>query len=151
VIPMSPLRLLELPTKSQLQAVSLSTTFLTLLALTSFLAEAKRTFTNFLTVHHNLGSSRAMPNRLGGFTSKSNKYHEDCFTKLKCSNTQITHKEESLTLSLDLSQITQTSQKMLGRAHKGFRMSIFVGGISNLQRWEGKAFILVPKNLVIGN
>jgi hypothetical protein len=41
VIPMSPLRRLELPIKSQLQGVSFSTTFLTLIALASFLAEAK--------------------------------------------------------------------------------------------------------------
>jgi hypothetical protein len=76
----------------------------------------KQTFTNFFTAHHNLGSSRMMSNRLGGFTYKSNKYHEDCFTKLKFSSTQITHKEESLTPSLDLSQITQTSQRGVGES-----------------------------------
>jgi hypothetical protein len=43
------------------------------------------TFTNFSTAHHNLGSSKATPSHLGGFTSKSNKYYENCFTKLKCS------------------------------------------------------------------
>jgi hypothetical protein len=85
VIPTSPLRKLELPTKSQLQAGSLSITFPTPLALASFLAKAKRTFINFPMTHHNIGSSRAMPSHLGGFTSKSNKCHEDCFTKLKCS------------------------------------------------------------------
>jgi hypothetical protein len=51
----------------------------------SFLAEVKQTFTNFFTAHHNLVSSRVTPSRLGGFTSKSNKYHEDCFTNLQCS------------------------------------------------------------------
>jgi hypothetical protein len=75
-----------LPINSQLQARSLSTIFLTSLALASFLAEVKRIFTNSLMAHHNLGSSRAMPSRLGGFASKSNKCHEDCFAKLKCSN-----------------------------------------------------------------
>jgi hypothetical protein len=75
-----------LPTKIQFQAGSVSTTFHTPLALTSFLAEAKRTFTNFPTAHHNLGSSRTMPSRLGGFTSKSNKCHKDYFTKIKYSN-----------------------------------------------------------------
>jgi hypothetical protein len=74
-----------LSTKSQLQAGSLSITFLTSLTLASFLAEEKQTYTNFPMAHHNLGSFRAMPNRLGGFTFKSNKYHEDCFIKLKCS------------------------------------------------------------------
>jgi hypothetical protein len=74
-----------LSTKSQLQAGSLSTAFLTSLALASFLAEAKQTYINFFMAHHNLGSFRVTPSRLGGFTSKSNKYYEDCFTKLKCS------------------------------------------------------------------
>jgi hypothetical protein len=71
--------------------------FLTSLALSSFLSEVKRTFTNFLTAHHNLGSSSSMPSRLGGFISKSNKCHKDCFTKLKCSSD---HKEYSLNLHL---------------------------------------------------
>jgi hypothetical protein len=74
-----------LPTKSQPQAESLSTAFLTSLALASFLVKMKRTFTNFSMAHHNLESSRAKSSHLGGFTSKSNKCHEDCFTKLKCS------------------------------------------------------------------
>jgi hypothetical protein len=42
-------------------------------ALASFLAEAKQTFINFSIAYHNLGSSRAMPSHLEGFTSKSNK------------------------------------------------------------------------------
>jgi hypothetical protein len=91
VIPKSPLRKLELPTKSQLQAGSLLTIFSSPLALASFLAEVKQTFTNFHMAHHNLGSSRAMPSHLGGFTSNSNKCHKDCFTKLKCSSA---HKED---------------------------------------------------------
>jgi hypothetical protein len=110
-IPMSLLRYLELPTKSQLQAGYLSTTFLTSLALASFLTEVKQTFTNFSMTHHNLGSSRATPNCLGDFTSKSNKCPQKCFTKLNCSSAQITHKEESLNPTLDLLQITQTSQR----------------------------------------
>jgi hypothetical protein len=85
VIPTSPLGYLELPTKSQLQVGSLLTALLTSLALVSFLTEVKQTFTNFPMAHHNLGSSRVTPSHLGGFTSKSNKFHEDCFTKLKCS------------------------------------------------------------------
>jgi hypothetical protein len=59
--------------------------------LLSFLAEAKRTFTKFPTTHHNFGSSRMTHSCLGGFTSKSNKCHKDCFTKLKCSKS---HKED---------------------------------------------------------
>jgi hypothetical protein len=59
--------------------------FLASLALASLLAEVKQTLTNFPTAHHNLGSSRTMPRRLGGFSFKSNKCHKDYFTKLKCS------------------------------------------------------------------
>jgi hypothetical protein len=36
-------------------------------------------------------------------------------------------------------------KEVLERAHKGFRMSIFIGGTSTLQR-RAEAFILSPKN-----
>jgi hypothetical protein len=42
-------------------------------------------------------------------------------------------------------------KEVLERAHKVFKMSIFVGETSNLQRREGEAFILVPQKLVVGN
>jgi hypothetical protein len=113
VIPMSPLRRLELPIKSQLQGVPFSTTFLTLIALASFLAEAKQAFINFLMAHYNLGSSRAMSSHLGGFTSKSNKCHKDCFTKLSA---EVLTKRISLNPNLDFSQITQTSQRGVGES-----------------------------------
>ena len=136
-----------MPIKSQLQAGSLSTTFLTSLALASFLAEAKRTFTNFPTAHHNLGSSRATPSRLGGFTSKSNKCHEDCFTKLKCSNAQRAHKEDSLNPNLDFSQITQTSQRGVGESSQRLRMSVFRGWHQHPPKeGGGKLLYLSPKN-----
>jgi hypothetical protein len=80
---MSPLRKLELLTKSQLQAGSLSTTFPSPLTLASFLAEVKQIFINVPMAHHNLGSSRVIPSHLGGITTKSNKCYEYCFTKLK--------------------------------------------------------------------
>jgi hypothetical protein len=136
-----------LPTKSQLQAGSLSTTFLTSLALASFLAEAKRTFTNFPTAHHNLGSSRATPSRLGGFTSKSNKCHKDCFTKIKCSNAQRAHKEDSLNPNLDFSQITQTSQRGVGESSQRLSMSVFRGWHQHPPKeGGGKLLYLSPKN-----
>jgi hypothetical protein len=56
-----------------------------------FLADVKRTFTNFLITHHNLGSSSVTSSRLGDFTSKSHKCHKYYFIKLKCSST---HKED---------------------------------------------------------
>jgi hypothetical protein len=133
-----------LPTKCQLQAGSISTAFLTSLALASFLLEVKRTFTNFSTAHHNIGSSRATPSCLGGFTSKSNKFHEDCFTKLKCSST---HKED---LTQPLAWISDKSLKphleVKGRGLKGSRKSIFIGGTSNPQRRDGGSFYTIPKN-----
>jgi hypothetical protein len=125
-----------LPNKWQLQAGSLSIAFLTSLTTASFLSKVKRAFTNFPTAHHNLGSSRAMPSCLGGFTSKSNKCHEDCFIRLKCSTA---HKED---LTQPLAWISHKSHKphleVKGRGLKGSRKSIFVGGTSNPQRGRGK-------------
>jgi hypothetical protein len=58
-----------------------------------------------------------MPNRLRGFTSKSNKCHKNYFTKFKCSSA---HKEDSLNPPLKFSHKSQDSHKEgLGRAHKG--------------------------------
>jgi hypothetical protein len=138
-----------LPTKCQLQVGSLSIAFLTSLALASFLSNTKRTFTNFLTAHHNIGSFRVMPSRLGGFTSKSNKCHEDCFTKPKCSST---HKED---LTQPLAWIPHKSHEshieVKERGLKGSRESIFVGGTSTLQRREGDKLAYYPQKLAVGN
>jgi hypothetical protein len=135
-----------LPTKCQLQAGSLSTVFLTSLALTSFLSKVKQTFTNFPTTHRNLGSFRTTPSHLGGFTSKSNKCHEDCFTKLKYSQ-----RESDSTLSLDFSQIMQTSLRGEGMRSQRLKDECF--------RWwnqqhskEGRGKLLYYlQKLVIGN
>jgi hypothetical protein len=101
----------------------------------------KWTFTNFSMTHHNLESSSTMPNRLEDFTSKSNKYHKDCFTKLKCSNA---HKEDSLNSNLDFSQISQrgvgkSSQRLSNECVSWMAPAPFKG-------WRGKVFIPVPKN-----
>jgi hypothetical protein len=139
VIPTSPLRKLELLTKSQLQAGSLSTAFLTPLALASFIAEAKRTFINFPMAHHNLESSRVMPSRLGGFTSKSSKCHEDCFIKFKCSNhSQRGISQPKLGFLTNHSNLTKRCWRELTNI---LGMSIFIGGTS-LQRSEGGGEIL---------
>jgi hypothetical protein len=98
----------------------------------------KRTFTNFPTTHHNLGSSRAMLNHLGGFTFKSNKCHKYSFIKFKCSSA---HKEDSLNPQLRFSHKSQDPHKEgLERAHKGLGWVYFVGGTSCLQRREGESF-----------
>jgi hypothetical protein len=92
--------------------------------------------------HHNLGSSKATPSRLGGFTSKSNKCYKDCFTKLKCSSA---HKDDSLNSPLMFSHKSQDPHKeRLGRAHKGLGWVYFVGGTSNLQSGEGESFYTCP-------
>jgi hypothetical protein len=99
--------------------------------------------------HHNFESSRVTPSHLGGFTSKSNKYHEDCFTKLKCSST---HKED---LTQPLAQISHRSLKphleVTRRSLKGLRKSIFVGGTSTLQRREGAKLLYYPSKLAVRN
>jgi hypothetical protein len=133
-----------LPTKIQLQAGSLLTTFLTSLALTSFLAEAKRTFTNFLTAHHNLGISKVMPSRLGDFTSKSNKCHEDCFAKLKCSN----HSQRGISQP-KLGFITNHSnlrKRYWGELTKALGRVFSLVEPAASKRGRGGAFILSPKN-----
>jgi hypothetical protein len=103
----------------------------------------KQTFTNFSMAHHNLGSSRATPNRLGSFTSKNNKCHKDCFTKLKCLSAR---KVDSLNPLLRFSHKSQDPHKEgLGRAHKGLGWVYFMGGTSSLQRREGERFYTCPQ------
>jgi hypothetical protein len=122
--------------------MSLSTVFLTSLAISSFFSVVKQTFTNFPTAHHHLGSSSATPSRLGGFTSKSNKCHEDCFIRLKCSSA---HKED---LIQPLAWISHKSHKphleMKRRGLKDSRKSIFIGGTSSPQRREGEKLLYYP-------
>jgi hypothetical protein len=80
-----------------------------------------------------------MPSRLGGFTSKSNKCQEDCFTEFKCLSA---HKED---LTQPLAWISHKSYKphleVKGRGLKGSRKSIFIGGTSTLQRREEKELL----------
>jgi hypothetical protein len=74
--------------------------------------------------HHNLGRSRAMPSHLGGFTSKSNKCHKDCFIMNKWSSA---HKEDSFSTQTWISHKShKLHQEVLGRAHKGIRVEIFL-------------------------
>jgi hypothetical protein len=99
--------------------------------------------------HHNLGSSRAMPSHLGGFTSKTNKCHEDYFTKLKCSSS---NKED---LTQHLAWISHKSLKpqleVKGRGLKGSRKSIFICGTNNPQRREGGSFYTILQKQAVRN
>jgi hypothetical protein len=146
VIPTSPLRKLELPTKSQVQAGSLSTTFLTPLALASFLADMKLTFTNIPMAHHNLESSTVMPIRLGGFTSKSKKCHENCFTKLKCSQ-----KGSHSTQTWIYHKSIKPHKEVLGRAYKRLQMNGFCGWHQHPPKEGGGSFYTCPPKLLVGN
>jgi hypothetical protein len=89
----SPLRKLELLIRPIPRQVSFNHFSHSTKLLLFFLPEVNQTLTNFPKTHHTLESSRAMPSHLGGFTSKSNKCHENCYTKFKCLKV---HKEDSL-------------------------------------------------------
>jgi hypothetical protein len=86
---------------------------------------------------------------LKGFTSKSNKCHEDYFIKFKCSSA---HKED---LTQPLDWISHKSHKpyleVKGRDLKGSRKSIFVGRTNRPQRMEGGKLYTIPQKLVVGN
>jgi hypothetical protein len=146
---MYPLRNLELPTRSKLQAGSLSTAFPTPLSSCFFPCRGEVDLHKLPPAHHNLENSRATPSRLGGFTSMSNKCHKDCFTKLKCSKD---HKEDSLNPKSDFSQITQTSQRGVGKSSQRLRNE-YVSWMALAPSKGGmeKAFILVPQKPPIGN
>jgi hypothetical protein len=107
VIPTSLLRKVELLTRPTPSWVSFNR-FSHFISSCYFLSIAKRIFTYFLKTHHTLDSSRATASRLGGFTSKSNKCHKDCFTKLKCSSA---HKENSRNPPLRISHKSQDPHK----------------------------------------
>jgi hypothetical protein len=121
---MYPLRNLELPTRSKLQAGSLSTAFPTPLSSCFFPCRGEVDLHKLPPAHHNLENSRATPSRLGGFTSTSNKCHKDCFTnssaqriikRILSTQNRISHKSH------------KPHKEVLGRAHKGLEMSMFHG------------------------
>jgi hypothetical protein len=101
--------------------------------------EVKQTFINFLITHHKLGSSRVTPNCLGGFTFKSNKYHEDCFTKFK-----YLQRGSHSTLSLDFSQITQTSLRGKGERFQRLKDVYFCWWNQQPPNEGGKSFYTCP-------
>jgi hypothetical protein len=45
----------------------------------------------------------------------------------------------------------KSHRDMLGRAHKGLGMSIFMSGTRTLQMREGESFYACPQKLVVGN
>jgi hypothetical protein len=88
-------------------------------------------------------SNQVTNHLISHFTSKSNKCHKDCFTKLKCSQrgshstlTWISHKPH---------------KDVYGRAHKGVEMSLVRWLYLQPPKVGGEAFILAPKKLTVGN
>ena len=121
VNPTSPLRKLELPT-GQLQAGSLSTAFPKSTSSIFFLAEVRSQPSQTIPwLTTTLVAHRATPSRLKGFTSKSNKCHnelldatqsaQDLGLALFCSHTT------NLSTQLkDLQSITQILQREVGES-----------------------------------
>jgi hypothetical protein len=102
------------------------------------------TFTNFSMAHHNLESSRATPSHLGGFTCKSNKYHEDCFTNLKCSSA---HKEDLAQPSLGfLTNQPNLTKRCRGELTKAYGCAFSLVEPTVSKGGRRKAFILSFKN-----
>jgi hypothetical protein len=86
--------------------------------------------------------AEAMPRHLGGFTSKSSKCYEDCFTKLKCSN----HSQRGISLNpiLYFSQITQTSLRGVGRSSQRLIDVYFCWWNQHPPKESGKSFYTYP-------
>jgi hypothetical protein len=72
-------------------------------------------------------------------------------TSQSSSATQITQKRNLSTQAWIYHKSLKPHKEVLGRAHKGFRMSIFIGGTDILQKREGKSFYTCLKKLAIGN
>jgi hypothetical protein len=93
--------------------------------------------------HHNPESSRAMPSHLGGFTSKSNKCHKDCFTKLKYSNhSQREISQPKLGFITNHSNLTK---RCWGELTKALERVFSLVELAASKGGRGKALILVPK------
>jgi hypothetical protein len=119
------------------------------LALSSFLGEAKHTFTNFPIAHHNLGSSRATPSRLGGFTSKSSKCHEYYFPKLKCSSLikrfSLNPKHGFITNHSNL------TKRCWGEVSMALCLVFLLLESAASKGGRGRSFYIVPQKLAVGN
>jgi hypothetical protein len=93
--------------------------------------------------HHNLGSSRATPSHLGGFTFKSNKCHKDCFTKLKCSNhSQRGISQPKLGFGINHSNLTN---RCWGELTKALGWEFSLVELVGLKGGKGEAFKPSPK------
>jgi hypothetical protein len=115
VIPMSPLRKLELLTRPTPIRVSFNHfPHTTKLLLLSFQRQSGPSQT-FPRLHHMLGSSRATPSHLGGFTSKSNKCFTSAWRSSKCSRLRISAQNTNLSTQLkNLAPKAWISQREVG-------------------------------------
>jgi hypothetical protein len=90
-----------------------------------------------------------MPNHLGGFTFKSNKYHEDCFTKLKYSNHSqrgISHPKFGFIINH-----SNLIKRCWGELTKALECVFSLVEPATSKGGRGKAFVLVPPKLAVGN
>jgi hypothetical protein len=120
VIPMSPLRKLELLTRSTLSRVSFNHfPHSTKLLLLSF--QRRRGHSQiFSKTHHTLGSSMAMSSRVGGFTSKSNKCFMSAWRSSKCSRLRISVHNTNLSTQLkNLAPKAWISQREVEESSRG--------------------------------
>jgi hypothetical protein len=133
VIPTSPLRNLEFPTKSQLQVGSLSTAFSTPLCSCFFPCGGK---TDLYKLSH---GSPQHPRVTNATMTASQSSSSQSLTKRISPQTWISHKSH------------KPQKEVLGELTKVYKCMGFVDGTSTRQRREGKAFILVPQKLAIVN
>jgi hypothetical protein len=111
----------------------------------------KQTFTNFSKTHHTLGSSRVMPNHLGGFTSKSNKCFMSAWHSSKCSRLRISAHNTNLSTQLkNLAPKTWISQREVVKISRGCQKVLKWSGTSRPWEWAWSAFYRESEKLDVG-
>jgi hypothetical protein len=120
VIPTSLLRMLELLTRPTPSRVSfnhfLHSTKLLVLSFCRWSGPSQ----TFPRLHHMLGSSRATPSYLGGFTSKSNKCFMSAWHSSNCSRLRISAHNTNLFIQLkNLAPKAWISQREVGESSRG--------------------------------
>jgi hypothetical protein len=108
--------------QGQLQAGSLSTTFLTPLSSCFFPSGGEADLHKLPKTHHTLGSSRATPSHRGGFTSKTNKCFMTAWRSSKCSRLRISAHNTNLSTKLkNLAPKAWISQREFGESSWGYQ------------------------------
>jgi hypothetical protein len=101
--------------------------------------------------HHILGSSRATPSRIGGFTSKRNKCFMSAWRSPKCSRLRIsTHNTNLSTQLKNLAPKTWISQRKVGESSRGCQkvMQMVMNQLTTREGW--RAFYRESGKLAVG-